>query len=125
MNIDDLTIGQAKQLAGIFGTTEARSQSPHIGKKCIIRTYASGVHFGRLEAQNGREVELSQARRIWRFDVKEHGVSLSEVAVFGPTCSRTKICCVVPEMTVLDALEIIPCTPAAVEVIEAAEVFKP
>lgn len=43
--------------------------TPHIGKKCIIRTYASGVHFGTLTAQDGRQVELQNARRLWRWDV--------------------------------------------------------
>lgn len=127
MNLDDLTIGDAKKLAAMFGggTPPVARSSPHLGKQCIIRTYASGVHFGRLVAQHGREVELHDARRIWRFDVKSHGISLSEVANHGTTDSRTKVCEVVPEMTILDALEIIPCTPEAIQVIRSAPVAKP
>jgi hypothetical protein len=125
MDIDDLTIKQAKELAAMFGSNTSEPSSPHIGKKCIIRTYASGVHFGELVAQHGRQVELQNARRLWRWDVVPHGISLSEVAVYGPTGSRSKICCVLAEMTLLDALEIIPCSVTAAEVIEAAEVYKP
>ncbi len=64
MNIDDMAIKQAKELAAMFGGQESAPQSPHIGKKCIIRTYASGVHFGTLKAQHGRQVELGNARRL-------------------------------------------------------------
>ena len=125
MNIDDLTIKQAKELAAMFGATSADPASPHIGKKCIIRTYASGVHFGTLVAQHGRQVELQNARRLWRWDVAPHGISLSEVAVHGSTGSQSKICCPVAEITILDALEIIPCRVKAAHVIETAEVYKP
>lgn len=96
--------------------------TPHIGKKCIIRTYASGVHFGTLTAQDGRMVELTNARRLWRFDAAPHGISLSEVANHGGTGGRHKFCEVVSGVTILDALEIIPCTPSAIAAIEAAPV---
>jgi hypothetical protein len=109
----------------MFGSNTSEPSSPHIGKKCIIRTYASGVHFGELVAQHGRQVELQNARRLWRWDVAPHGISLSEVAVYGPAGSRSKICCTVAEMTLLDALEIIPCSVIAAEVIEASKVYKP
>ena len=125
MNIDELTIGEAKKLAAMFGGNGEAPKSPHIGKKCIIRTYASGVHFGTLTAQHGRHVELTNARRLWRWDVAPHGISLSEVATFGPVGSRSKICCVVDEMSVLDALEVIPCSETAAGVIEGAEVYVP
>lgn len=125
MNINDLTIGQAKELAAMLGNGGAAPASPHLGKKCVIRTYASGVHFGTLTAQNGRQVELENARRLWRWDVAPHGISLSEVATHGPVGSRSKICCVVDEISILDALEVIPCSDAAVGVIEGAEVYTP
>lgn len=125
MNINDLTIGQAKELAALFGGNEVAPPSPHIGKKCIIRTYASGVHFGELVAQSGRQVELKNARRLWRWDAAPHGISLSEVAKYGPAGSRSKICSVVDEMSILDGLEVIPCTDEAIKVIEGAEVCTP
>ena len=43
MNIDNLTIGEARQIAALFGNGGAEPTfTPHIGKRCIIRTYASG-----------------------------------------------------------------------------------
>ena len=125
MDINDLTIKQAKELAAMFSESGAARVSPHIGKKCIIRAYASGVHFGTLKAQHGRQVELENARRLWRWDAAPHGISLSEIARHGPVGSRSKICCVVDEMSILDALEVIPCTDDAAKVIEDAKVYIP
>ena len=125
MNIDDLTIKQAKQLAAMFGSGNTEPASPHIGKKCIIRTYASGVHFGTVLSVHGRAVELKDARRLWRWDVAPHGVSLSEVANHGPVGGKSKICEVVASHGILDALEVLPCTPEAIDVVESAAVYKP
>ena len=127
MDIDDLTIKQARDIARMFGGSKAQAEtgSIHIGKKCVIRTYASGVHFGTVVASSGRTVELANARRLWRWDVAPHGVSLSEVANHGPVGTRSKICETVACITILDALEIIPALDAAVSVIESADVYKP
>lgn len=126
MDINDLTIGQAKQLAEMLaGQSPAPIASPHIGKKCIIRTYASGVHFGTLVSLSGRHAELVNARRLWRFDVTPHGISLSEVSLYGSPGDLTRICEEVPQISLLDALEVIPCSVEAVASIENAETYKP
>lgn len=94
----------------------------HIGKKCIIRCYASGVHFGTLAAQDGRQVELTDSRRLWRWHTggTDKGVSLSAVALTGIDRKRSKVEPVLPEITLLDALEIIPCSEASAASIEGA-----
>lgn len=120
----------ANQLATIITALTASLQadapaSPHVGKKCVIRCYASGVHFGTLVSQNGRVVELSNSRRLWRWDAKETGVSLSEVAMYGGADGRHKFCETLPELTLLDALEVIPASPAAIAVIEDQPAYKP
>lgn len=98
--------------------------TPHIGKKCVIRTYASGVHFGTLVSQDGRQVELHDARRLWRWHTGGAGISLSEVAMSGIDAKRSRVAVAVPEITILDALEIIPATDVAAETIERVEVAK-
>lgn len=37
-------------------------------KQVIIRGDRSGVFFGTLENRNGREVKLSNCRRLWYWD---------------------------------------------------------
>jgi hypothetical protein len=126
MNIDELTIREAKELAKMFSNpSTAKPASPLIGEKCIIRTYASGVHFGEVAHTNDRRVDLLNARRLWRWDAAPHGISLSEIANHGTVGARSKVCEVTQRHTILDALEIIPCKGDAIAVIESAEVYKP
>lgn len=93
-----------------------------IGKKCIIRCYASGVHFGTVSAHEGRQVTLTGARRLWRWHTggKSKGVSLSGVAVNGIDSKQSVVEPTVPEMVLLDALEIIPASEVSIASIEAA-----
>lgn len=123
MNINELTIGQAKQLAAMFGAVAEKSATftPHIGKRCIIRTYASGVFCGEVVAQDGRMVELKDSRRLWSWKAAD-GISLSAVATVGVTPSKCTFPQPVPQMTVLDALEIIPASDAALASIDATPV---
>lgn len=44
-----------------------------IGRKCIIRCYASGVHYGTVAAHEGRQVTLTDARRLWRWHTGGRG----------------------------------------------------
>ena len=125
MNLDDLTIGQAKALAVMFGGSVAAPVSPHVGKPCIVRTTTAGVHFGTLVSQVGQTVELKDARRLWRFDVAPHGISLSDVAVHGSPGARSKITAAVAAVTLLDAIEVIPTTPTASDQLSSAPVAKP
>ena len=124
MQIDDLTIGEAKQLAAMLAQSESQPTSPHIGKKCVIRTYASGVHFGELVSVHGRHVELKNARRLYRWHAIG-GISLSEVARNGIHHKGSKVCRIVPEHSILDGLEVIPADADACLSIMTAEVYAP
>lgn len=52
----------------------------NIGKKVLIRGNRSGVEFGELVSQNGSEVTLKNARRIWYWD---GAASLSQLSKDG------------------------------------------
>jgi hypothetical protein len=93
-----------------------------IGRKCIIRCYASGVHYGTLTAHDGRQVTLTDSRRLWRWHTggKSKGVSLSAVALTGIDVKQSVVEPVLPNITLLDALEIIPASEAAQASIEGA-----
>lgn len=121
MNINDLTIGQIKELTAMFGnkSTESTGLNCMIGKKVIIRTYSAGVWFGELSQKDRNEVILLNARRMWMWWAKE-GISLSSVAVNGIKQDKSKIAEAVDSVW-LEAIEIIPCTNAAIELIESAE----
>jgi hypothetical protein len=49
-------------------------------KYCLVRTYSAGVFAGYIESENGQEVVLTDARRIWCWS---GAASLSELAMKG------------------------------------------
>jgi hypothetical protein len=126
MNIDDLTIGEARKIASMFppapqaiGLQAEPQQSLNdmLGKKAIIRTYSAGVWFGTLDQKAGNEVIVTYARRLWRWWAAE-SISLSAVAIHGV---KDKSDIVAPVASVwLEAIEIIPCSEAAIASLESA-----
>ena len=94
----------------------------YIGKKVIIRGNSSGVEFGELVAQEGQEVTLKNARRIWYW---KGAASLSQLAKDGTSNpSECKFTVYVDSITILDAIEIIPCTDKAIKSIEEVGEWK-
>ena len=92
-------------------------------KFCIVRCDRAGVFFARVESleESGR-AELRDARRLWYWD---GAASLSQLALEGVTKPRDcKFTVTVPEMTVLQVIEVIPCTEQAVESINGVPVWK-
>lgn len=124
MNIDDLTIAQARELAALFSQQkQAAGLNGLIGKKVIIRTYSAGNWFGVLVEKSGAEVILKDARRMWYWKAAQ-GISLSACALYGIDAKQSKI--VEPVSSVwLEAIEIIPCTESAITSIGGAPNVSP
>jgi hypothetical protein len=122
VNLDELTLGQVKQLQNIFGGHKDCPPYPHLGKKCIIRTYSAGVHYGILQSKNGDEVELNEAIRIWQW----YGAcSLSQLAMEGTKDpDQCKFSVPVKQITLLGVIEIIPCSDKAIANIESVPTWK-
>lgn len=83
------------------------------GKEVIVRTWSAGVHFGTLVRQDGTEVVLHDARRLWHW---RGAFSLSAVAVNG-VGPDSKLACTVPQILLTEAIEIIPCTEASAAIL--------
>ena len=91
-------------------------------KKVIVRGDRSGVFFGTLVSKDGQEVELMDCRRLWYWD---GAASISQLAMTGTTAPENcKFTMYVPNIVILDAIEIIECTPEAIKSIEAVDVWK-
>lgn len=92
------------------------------GKKVIIRGDRSGVFFGTLAEKEGREVKLTNCRRLWYWD---GAASISQLATDGTTRPQNcKFTVSVDEIVILDAIEIIVCTDKAAEKIEKVAEWK-
>lgn len=88
----------------------------------LIRTYSAGVHFGVLKRRDGKEVELTTARRIWYWN---GAASLSQMAINGVSKpDDCKFSVPVPIITLTEAIEIIPCTDKAVKSINGVPEWK-
>ena len=122
MNINDLTIGEAKELSNLFNSGNSNSSgidSHLIDKVCIFRTYSAGVFFGKLKTKIGKECIVDNCRRLWYWKTKD-GISLSEVSKTG-LHSDSKVCAETNNHW-LEAIEIIPCSQNAISnIVEQAD----
>lgn len=86
--------------------------------KVIVRCRDAGVHYGTYAGHQGREVRLTKSRRLWWWKAAQ-GISLSAVAEHG-VAGESRIADTVPQIVLLDACEIIACSPKAAASIEGA-----
>ena len=92
------------------------------GKKVIVRGDKSGVFFGTLSERNGREVKLTNCRRLWYW---AGAASISQLAAEGTMCpNQCKFTMYVDEIVILDAIEIILCSDRSIQSIEGVDVWK-
>ena len=119
MNIDDLTIGQAKALAAQFGAAApAPGAIPGNGRAVIVRSRDAGVQFGYLDRYEGSTVYLKNARQMWSWTAKSGG-TLLDCATHG--VKGGKFSGVADAVIVIGACAIIDCTPDAVKTLEDAK----
>lgn len=96
--------------------------SNFIGKKCMIRTYSAGVHFGEITSHNAKEVELKNAYRVHYWD---GACSLSQLAVDGSKeRGNCRISVPVNEIYLSEAIEIIPMTDIAYQNLTSGDLWK-
>lgn len=82
-------------------------------KYYIVRADRAGVFFGHIKERDGGEVTMTDVRRLWYW---EGAATLSQMAVDGVSRPRDcKFTITVPEMAILDVIEIIPCTEKAMQ----------
>jgi hypothetical protein len=92
------------------------------GKYVIVRTYSAGVFAGELVSRKGREVVLSNARRLWYW---AGAASLSQLAMQGTSRPRDcKFPIEVSRVELLEAVEILDVSSIAQESIKAVPVWQ-
>lgn len=91
-------------------------------QKYIIRGDRSGVFYGEISERNGRDVKIENCRRLWYWD---GAASLSQLALEGVAApSKCKFTVTVPELMILDAIELIPCSGTACDSIDGVKVWR-
>ena len=90
-------------------------------KYVLVRTYSAGVHVGYLKSRKGSELTLVNARRLWYWDGAS---SLSQLAVDGVSKpSNCKFPCEVPEIDLLNVIEVIPVSEKARKSVSEVKVW--
>lgn len=98
-------------------TVQNSDNQPYV----IARTYSAGVFAGFLKSRNGKEVELLNARRIWKWS---GAASLSQLAVSGTSKpTECKFPCEVPSVILTEVVEILPTTNIAYNSIKEVTVW--
>jgi hypothetical protein len=96
----------------------------YLNQKCIIRTNRAGVFFGTPTDfdSSTREMTITNCRRLWYWS---GAASLSQLATEGVKCPNDcKFTVVVPEMIVMEVIEVIPCTHEAIKNIEEVAIWR-
>ena len=74
MNLDEMTIGDAKKLASLFGGATGQSHSLEVGKSYLIRTVTM-AYTGRIESITDYDIVLSKA--AWIANTGRYSTALS------------------------------------------------
>ena len=91
-------------------------------QKHIIRGDRSGVFYGEIASRSGREVTIKNCRRLWYWD---GAASLSQLSAEGTKAPHNcRFTVTVDELTILDAIELIPCSETACKSIESVVPWK-
>ena len=90
-------------------------------KFVVVRTYSAGVFAGWLVGRKGKEVSLSNARRIWYWD---GAASLSQLAVEGVSKPENCKFAVPVDVVLTEAIEILQTTIKAQKSILGVAVWR-
>lgn len=88
----------------------------------IVRCAQAGVFFGKIKGRDGNDVTMTDVRKIWCWS---GAAAVEQLAMDGPkNAGGCRITMTVPEMTVMEPIQIIPCAPSAVETIQRIAEWK-
>ena len=90
-------------------------------KYSIVRTQLAGVFMGIIKSRKGSEVVVTDARRLWYWSGASTLSQLSQEGVKRP--DQCKFPVAVPEITVLNVIEILPCTAVAEASVKGVKVW--
>jgi hypothetical protein len=123
MNIDELTLGQIKQLQGLLGGDNKSASDlyqRYVGKYVICRTRNEGINAGVVIAADDTGVILQDARRLWYHKPKTTNCSWYEGIARDGISYDTK-CGVAREKLIVEDYSLTICSEAAEKTIREAK----
>ena len=88
----------------------------------IVRAESAGVFFGNIKETTGTTITMTNVRKLWYW---EGACGVEQLAMDGvKKPGSCKFTVVVPEMTIANPIQIIPCTDNASKVLAEVPVWK-
>lgn len=107
-----------EQLTELLCVPRKQAEPPcECGRYVLVRGDRSGVFCGVLVSEEGQTVELTDCRHIWYWAGAANVAEMSLTGVARP--NECKFVAPVARMRVLDAIEIVDCTPQAETILRA------
>ncbi len=121
MNIDELTLGQIKEIKRLIGTEQSSGMlQAFIGKYVIVRSRNEGVNAGLVVAIDETGVVLEDARRLYSHKPRNKNVSWYEGVAKSGISADSKVGAPVTKVIVED-YSLTLCTQDAEDSLRAAK----
>ncbi len=123
MNIENLTIGEAKEIAGMFGgRSEAKSSiyDEYVGMYVLCRSKKEGVNAGKVVALDETGVILEDARRLYSSRPLDSGLSWYEGVAASGLSEDSKVSVTVKKI-IVERYSLTICSEVAEKSIRGAE----
>jgi hypothetical protein len=118
MDINDLTIGQGKELAGLFGSQLPESlHKTFVGKYVICRSRNEGLNAGVVVAADSTGVILKDCRRLWYHKPLKEGACWYEAIANSGISPESKVSEPVSQKLICEDYSLTVCTAKAEETI--------
>ncbi len=116
INIDDLTLGQIKQISALTRGSVITAQpssdvySSYIGKYVIVRSRNEGINAGIVKAADSTGIVLQEARRIYFHRPKDTDMCWYEGVAESGLSDDSKISIPVEEKVIIEDYSITLCS---------------
>jgi len=115
INIEDITIGHAREIAALFNkpTVTVANGKILIGKYAIIRSRNEGVNAGVVSAMDETGIIIKEARRIWYHKPADKLLAWYEGVALSGLSDDSKISAKVPLKVIVEDYSVTVCTEKA------------
>jgi len=124
MSINDLTIGDIKELKALFGgdvcgvSKSSNILSSAIGKYVIVRSRNEGINAGFLKMADDTGCVLSDVKRIWYHKPKDNKTSWYEGVADNGLHASSRVSCPVKEKYIIEDYSVTVCTEVSAKSIQ-------
>lgn len=112
MNVNDLTIGQAMEIASLFGDAKTKICDRFVGKYVIVRSQNEGINAGVVVDCDETGVVLKEARRIWYHRPADTSMAWYEGVALSGLGEGSKVSPTVSEKAIVEDYSITLCSRA-------------